>query len=274
MGLLEIIVLAIVQGITEFLPISSDGHLVVANSVLQAFGYPQPPDLLAVSIVLHLGTLLSILIFFRREIWQVLVRDRRLIPLLVVGTIPAVLVGLPLKFFAEDMLENTLLAGFMFPVTGAMLIWGSRQPEGHTSYRDVSYADTLKIGAMQSLALLPGVSRSGSTISSGLACGLDRASAGTFAFLLGVPAIAGAGTLEIALLIREYLAAKSAGVASPTLAASPAALVVGALVAMLVGLFALAWLIRWVRQGRLAQFAWYLFPLGAAVVGWQLIAGR
>jgi undecaprenyl-diphosphatase len=272
MGLVEIIVLALVQGLTEFLPISSDGHLVLANAVLESLGYPPPPDLLAVSIVLHMGTLLSILVFFRREVWQLLGRDRRLIPLLIVGTIPAVVVGLPLKFYAEDMLESVLLAGFMFPVTGAMLIWGSSQSLGKTSYHDLGYAAAIKIGVLQSLALLPGVSRSGSTISGSLACGLDRESAGTFAFLLGIPAIAGAGALEFAQLIYEHMSATSAGVASPvTAAASPMALAVGALVAMIVGLFALAWLIRWVRQGRLALFAWYLFPLGAAVVGWQLM---
>ncbi len=270
MGLIEIIVLAVVQGLTEFLPISSDGHLVVASAVLETLGYPPPPDLLAVSIVLHMGTLLSILIFFRREVWQLVGRDRRLIPLLVVGTIPAVVVGLPLKFFAEDMLESVLLAGFMFPVTGAMLIWGSSQREGRTTYRELGYAAAIQIGVLQSLALLPGVSRSGSTISGGLACGLSRESAGTFAFLLGIPAIAGAGTLEFTQLLYEHTSGTSAGVSAASVA-SPTALLAGAVVSMVVGLFALSWLIRWVKAGRLALFAWYLFPLGAAIVGWQLM---
>lgn len=272
MGLLEIIVLAVVQGLTEFLPISSDGHLVVASALLESLGRPAPPDLIAVSIVLHLGTLLSILIFFSREVWNLLGRDRRLIPLLIAGTLPAVVVGLPLKFFAEDVLENVLLAGFMFPVTGAMLIWGSRQPAGTTSYRDLSLSSAMFIGTLQALALLPGVSRSGCTISGGLASGMDRASAGTFAFLLGIPAIAGAGSLEIAQLVYKHMRATSSGVPSPALAAAaPLDLLIGAIVSMVVGLAALAWLIRWVKSGRLTLFAWYLFPLGAAVVAWQLM---
>lgn len=269
MGIVEIIVLAVVQGLTEFLPISSDGHLVVASALLQELGYPEPSDLLSVSIVLHLGTLLSILIFFWREVSHLVGRDRRLIPLLIAGTIPAVLIGLPLKYLAKEMLESVLLAGFMFPLSGAILIWGARNSSGHLSYRDLDYRRVLFIGAMQSLALLPGVSRSGCTISSGLASGLDRASAGTFAFLLGIPAIAGAGGLEILELVYQHFFADSAS-AAPALGAAPVHLIVGALVSTIVGLVALAWLIRWVRGGRLALFAWYLFPLGAAVIVWQL----
>ena len=272
MGLFEIIILAIVQGLTEFLPVSSSGHLVVASAVLEALGYSLPPDdeLLAVEIVLHMGTLLAILVFFWREVWALLGRDRRLIPLLVLGTIPAVAIGLPLKYLASDVLVSPLLAGFLFPVTGLLLIWASRQPEGVASYRDLGYGGALAVGLLQSLALLPGISRSGATIAGGLACGLDRRSACVFAFLLGIPAMAGAGVLEIAELIKPYWS----GTATTMGTTSPALLALGSLVSMCVGLLALAWLIRWVQQGRLTLFAWYLFPLGAAVVAWQLSIAR
>lgn len=272
MGLVEVIILAIVQGLTEFLPVSSSGHLVVANALLESLGYPPTQDLLEVEIILHLGTLLAIFVFFWREIWQLLVRDWRLIPLLAVATIPAVVIGLPLKEFHTDWLESPLLAGFMFPVTAALLIWGSRQPVSNTSYRDLSYAGAVKIGLLQSLALLPGISRSGSTIAGGLLSGLDRRGAATFAFLLAIPAIGGAGLLEVLKLIKHSRAA-STGDASASIAAAttaPLTLAVGALVSMVVGLFALWWLLKWVQQGRLALFAWYLVPLGVAVVAWQL----
>jgi undecaprenyl-diphosphatase len=263
-----------VQGLTEFLPVSSSGHLVVANAVLVALGYPPAQDLLEVEIILHLGTLLAIFVFFWREIWQLFVRDWRLIPLLVVATIPAVVIGLPLKEFHTDWLESPLLAGFMFPVTAALLIWGARQPETNTSYRDLSYAGAVKIGLLQALALLPGVSRSGSTIAGGLLSGLDRRGAATFAFLLAIPAIGGAGLLEVLKLIKHSREAVAGGTSAAVAAATtaPLTLVVGALVSMLVGLFALWWLLKWVQQGRLALFAWYLVPLGVAVIVWRLAA--
>jgi undecaprenyl-diphosphatase len=152
-------------------------------------------------------------------------------------------------------------------VTAALLIWSSRQPVGELTYRELSYAGAIKVGLLQALALLPGVSRSGATIAGGLACGMDRRSAGVFAFLLAIPAMAGAGALEIVDLVERQHSTTTAPMTT-----SPAELAIGALVAMAVGLGALAWLLRWVQQGRLAQFAWYLIPLGAIVIVWQLTA--
>ena len=117
------------------------------------------------------------------------------------------------------------------------------------------------IGVLQAFALLPGVSRSGATIAGGIQAGLDRESAGTFAFLLAIPAIAGAGAIEVWQLL---------GVSDPAGQTAPATLFAGAAIAMLVGWFALWWLVRWIRAGRLSVFAWYLFPLGAIVIAWQL----
>ena len=269
MSLLEVIILAVVQGLTEFLPVSSSGHLVVASAVLDALGGQPPSDLLEVNIVLHLGTLLAILVYFWREIWQLLGRDRRLIPLLAVGTLPAVVIGLPLKEYGADFLENPLLAGCMFPVTALLLLWASWQPPGEISYRDLSYGAAIKIGLLQALALLPGISRSGATIAGGLAVGSNRRSAGIFAFLLAIPAIGGAGLLEVVKLAQQH--AESSGAATAAATTTPAVLALGALVSTVVGFVALHWLVRWIEQGRLAIFAWYLLPLGAAVVGWQLM---
>lgn len=259
MTLLDILILAFVQGVTEFLPISSDGHLVIAGAFLSP---ERVQELFRVTIVLHLGTLLSVLIYFWRDILRLAGADRRVIPLLIVGTIPAVVIGLPLKFLGGSMLTNPLLAGFMFPVTAAFLIWASRQPEGMVPYTQLSIGGAIKIGILQALAILPGVSRSGTTISGGLGVGLDRRSAGTFAFLLAIPAISGAGVLELIDLLTE----------PPTsqVPLNPIHLLIGAGASCLVGLGALSLLIRWVQQGRLAVFAWYLVPLGIAVVVWQL----
>lgn len=264
MSYLEVLVLAVVQGLTEFLPVSSSGHLVVANAVLEALGKPPTRDLIEVSITLHLGTLASVLVYYRKAIARLFGADRRLLPLLVLGTVPAAVVGLGIKkglsdSAADAILENVLLAGLMFPLTALLLVLGTRARGGEQPYERVTWMQSLWIGAAQALAILPGVSRSGATIAAGLAAGLDRQGASTFAFLLAIPAILGAGLLETL----DILGQGSTGTPMPVLA-------MGFAVSFLVGLGALALLIEWVKRGRLALFAWYLVPLGVAVVAWRL----
>ena len=258
MTLLEILILAVVQGVTEFLPISSSGHLVIVESVLGL-----EKNLLDVNIVLHAGTLLSILVFFWHRIWRLLGEDRRAVGLILVGTIPVVLVGFPLKMYGESLLESPLVAGALLPVTGLILIWASRRPIGTREYPDMSYRAALGIGLFQAIAPLPGISRSGTTIAGGLAMGLRRESAATFAFLLGIPAIGGAVLLTLIKMVRD----------TPTTgaAATPwAILAVGFVVSFVVGLLALWWLLRWLERGRLQWFAYWCITVGIAVVVWQL----
>lgn len=265
MGWLELLILSVVQGLTEFLPVSSSGHLVVANAVLERLGWGQTQDLVEVSIALHLGTLASVLVYYRREIARLLGADRRVAALLVLGTVPAAIVGVGIKKGLSDsageaVLDNVLLAALMFPVTAAILVFASRHGSGTQAYQTLSWRQTLAIGAAQAVAILPGVSRSGSTIAAGLGVGLDRQSASTFAFLLAIPAILGAGVLETL----DALADGTTGTPLERLA-------VGFVVSFAVGWAALALLIQFVRRGRLAVFAWYLVPLGVAVLGWLLI---
>ncbi|TWU00728.1 Undecaprenyl-diphosphatase [Botrimarina colliarenosi] len=264
MGWLEILVLAVVQGLTEFLPVSSSGHLVVGNALLQTLGSPPVKDLVEVSIALHMGTLASVLVYYRREIGRLIGADRRVAPLLIFGTIPAALVGIALKkglpdAIADGLLENVLVAAVMFPVTAAILVIASRRPVGDLNYTQLTRGKVLAIGAAQAFAILPGVSRSGSTIAAGLGVGLDRQSASTFAFLLAIPAILGAGFLEAL----DAVEAGTTGTPMVRLAA-------GFGVSFIVGLGALALLIQFVRRGKLAVFAWYLVPLGLAVIAWRL----
>lgn len=264
MMLLEVLVLAIVQGVAEFLPISSSGHIVVGAALFDQFG-DSVQDKLTLNIVLHVGTLAAICVFYWQRIWRLLSVDRRMIPLLVTGTLPAVFVGLTMKGTAwgthiEAALENPLVAGWMFPITGLMLLWAARRDQGETLCRDMSFRSALLIGVLQAFAILPGISRSGATIVAGLGCGLRRKEAATFSFLLAIPAIAGGALLEGIKLIRHG--------PSPT---PVSFLAIGATVAFLVGLIALWWLIRWLDQGRLVRFAWYLIPLGIAVVAWQIV---
>ena len=268
MSTFEIILLAVVQGITEFLPISSDGHLAVVNALLAARGRGAAPDLLETTIVLHLGTLASVLVFYRRDVWRVLTRDRRALLPIVVATIPAVVVGLGIEKGLPDsaskpLLESPLLAGFGFLVTAAALWFLGRRREGALDYPDTPLGRALAIGGAQAAAILPGVSRSGLTISSGVALGLRRESAAAFSFLMAIPAIGGAGLLKIIDVVEKG----KPSTPLPTLA-------LGFVISMLVGLAALWVLLRMLRRGRLELFVYYLVPLGIAVIVWQLAASN
>ncbi|MBN1852010.1 MAG: undecaprenyl-diphosphate phosphatase [Pirellulales bacterium] len=261
MTLLEILILAFVQGLTEFLPVSSSGHLVIANSLLEWFGRAAAKDLIEVSIALHLGTLVAILGYYWREFVQLFGSRRHMIPQLVVGTIPAVFVGLLIKQAYPAALQNPLLAGLMFPGTALLLILAMRCHAGEDNCLDLSLWAALLIGLFQAFALLPGISRSGATIAAGIFVGQNRKSAATFAFLLAIPIIAGAGALETVEAFR-----------SGTTGTPIALLAAGFAVSFLTGYAALSILIHIIAHGKLASFAWYLIPLGIAVIVWQLVA--
>ncbi len=251
----QIIVLAVVQGITEFLPVSSSGHLVIVESLMGATS-----GLTDVNIVLHVGTLVSILAFYRKRIIALLTTDHRVIGPLVVGTIPAVIAGFIIERHLEAWLESPLVAGAMLPVTGAMLLWISRQEPGENTYQEISYFDALVIGCFQALAIVPGISRSGSTIVAGLLMGVKRKDAATFSFLLAIPVISGAAVLKSFDLLKD------GAVATPL-----PVLGLGAVVSCLVGLVALKWLNRWLDRGRLHYFAYWCIPVGVAILVWQLV---
>lgn len=278
MDYLRIIVLGVVQGITEFLPISSDGHLLIANALLDACRVPRLDDVLVAEIALHAGTLISILVVFRQRIVRLLGADRRAIGLLIIGTLPAIPIGF--AAYSIDVLhsglESTLLAGLLLPVTGGLLLWAGKRQPGDVSYVNLTWRQALLIGVAQAVALLPGISRSGTTIVAGLAVGLRREAAATFSFLLAIPVIGGAVLLGLVDLLSKLGTGRvpSAGVASvsaTTGAGQLSQLGVGALVSFIVGLGALALLLRWMRVGRLQVLAWWCIVLGPIVVIWQLI---
>ena len=261
MAVIQIVILAIVQGIGEFLPISSSGHVLVVASLFEKFGSDLPEDKLTVNVVLHFGTLLAILVFYRQRIWQLLGRDRGAVGALVIGTIPAVAIGVPLDKYCDRVLQNPLLAGCMFLVTGGMLLWSARTDEGTRPCRDLSVSQSLVIGLFQAFAILPGISRSGATIVAGMGCGLKRDEAATFSFLLAIPVIGGAGLLKLLELLQTQSNGTQWGL-----------LGLGAVISFYVGLGSLWWLVRWLRQGRLHLFAWWVIPLGLLVIAWQLVS--
>jgi undecaprenyl-diphosphatase len=262
MNLFQIFLLAVLQGIAEFLPISSKGHLVLLEAILTKFNGIAIPDPLELNIVLHAGTLASILVFYRRQVWQLLTNDRRVLGLLAVGTLPIVLIGLPVHEIESlrSWMDKPLLVGCMLPITGLLLIAGGRSQSGSIDYTQMSYRQALLVGLFQAAAILPGISRSGTTIVGGMLGGLRRDSAATFSFLLAIPAISGAVVLEL----RKAVISGTSHDLKP--------LLLGAVVSFLVGLLALRWLNRWLARGRLQWFAYWCIPVGLAVVIWQMAA--
>lgn len=255
---LQVIVLAIVQGIAEFLPISSSGHLVALSAL---FGNQESS--LELNVMLHFGTLLSILVFYRRTIFRLLAEDRRVIPLLIAGTIPAGVIGIYVKKNFAHVIENPLLAGFMLIVTAFLLmslpkISPKEKEDQKKNYTELNLGQAFLIGIMQAIAILPGLSRSGSTIVAGCLVGLKRQAAATFSFLLAIPVIGGAALLEMRDIFER-------GSSTPA-----GLLIVGMLISFAVGLVALNLLVRWVESGKLHYFVFWLLPVGFLVIIWQL----
>ncbi len=249
-----IIILAVVQGIAEFLPISSSGHLVILGAMLGELS--ESPTL---EIILHAGTLGSILVVFWRRILSLISSDRRVIPLLIVGTIPAALAGVTIKLFFPYLIRSPLLAGIMLLVTGSMLILLGRLGPRDAPYQSLSWGGAFLVGCFQAVAILPGISRSGSTILGGRLAGLKNDDSVTFSFLLAIPAILGATVLTL----RDLWESVRDGV---PIAQTPTELAVGAAVSFLVGIVSLLWLIGWSRQDRLHWFAWWCIPVGLLTI--------
>lgn len=267
MDYIQVLVMAVVQGVAEFLPISSTGHLCVLYDIFQQLGTTFESSSLTLSIALHFGTLISIFVVYRERIWKLLTTDRRVILMVILATIPAVAAKLLISETIGDdkIFENSLLAGICFPITGLLLLWCSDR-SGDTICRNISVKQSLFIGLVQAFALLPGISRSGSTICAGLLCGVRRDEAATFSFMMAIPAIAGGALLEIIELLRKQSSDSAEAVSQHGVFL----LILGVIVSCVVGILALKLLIKWLQQGKLKYFAYWLFLLGPVVIIWRL----
>ena len=199
--MLSAIVWGLVQGLTEFLPISSSGHLRIVPEYLNLLGFEVSPPSLEISAFLHLGTLLAVLVYFRSDVLTMLrarsdPEGRRILMLVLVGTVPA-LVGLFLEDPLQTFQENVVNVGWALLVTGLILVVGQRLATGTRSLLEGRARDALIVGVAQAIALVPGISRSGITISAGNGVRFHQLEAARYSFLLGIPAIAGAGLLQI-----------------------------------------------------------------------------
>ncbi len=256
MDIISTVILGILQGATEFLPVSSSAHLVVGQELL---GVQQPGMLMEVA--LHLGTLLSVVVYFRRDLAR-LARGsllagrvgsavRREVGYLALATLPAVVVALTLADQVSVAFENVALVGAMLLVTSVVLVT-SRFTHSREDAR-ITWLVALIIGSAQAVAILPGISRSGLTIVAGLWLGLGGVAAARFSFLLAVPAILGAGLLQALEVVRSGVA--------PT-----AGLALGLVVAAVTGYAVIAWLLDIIRKKRLYLFAGYTLLLGLTVI--------
>jgi undecaprenyl-diphosphatase len=262
MDAFQAIVLGIVQGLTEFLPISSSGHLRIVPAF---FGWEDPGA--AFTAVIQLGTMAAVLLYFRRDLWNIArawlrsLRDRearrtmeaRLGWFIILGTIPISILGLAFKDTIEDEFRSLYLIGTMLIVFGFVMLLAERVSRRDREIETLTARDAGVIGCAQALALVPGVSRSGATISAGLFLNLTRTDAARFSFLLSVPAVVLSGLFEL-----RHIGESGGAPAGATALAT--------LLAFVTGYASIAFLLRWLAGHSLGVFVAYRFVLGALVI--------
>jgi undecaprenyl-diphosphatase len=256
--LVEAIILGIVQGLTEFLPVSSSGHLEIGNYI---FGTERSADEdLLFIVTLHAATALSTIFVFRQDIFEILKGvfqpsfndSKRFAIAVIISMIPAAIVGLFFDdFIAQFFNQNLLLIGFMLLVTAALLLFADR---AKNTNRSVGFMDAIIVGLAQAVATLPGISRSGATIATSVLLGIDRAKAARFSFLMVVPLIFGKMAKDIL-----------DGTFTNNTQALP--LIGGFIAALITGYFACTWMIALVKKSKLSYFSWYCLVVGLVAIG-------
>lgn len=257
------IILGFVQGITEFLPVSSTGHLVLAHSVLGV----ENVSSLAFDAVLHLATALAVIVYFFDELFilvqtvfrklgrlPVNEKDFMVVKAIAIGTIPAIILGLLLESYMEELFRNPILVAIVLILGSVFFMYAEYVYENNFHTGEVDTRTGFKIGLFQTLALIPGVSRSGATIAGGMILGLSRSDAARFSFLLALPIILGAGSKKILELI------------SSSVEVLWVPIILGAMVAFVVGLCAIHFMITFVKKHTLWPFIWYRITLAAFVL--------
>ncbi|MCL6583229.1 MAG: undecaprenyl-diphosphatase UppP [bacterium] len=271
MSFFQSILLGTVQGLTEFFPVSSSGHLVIIESFFKNFDRPG----LLFEIFLHLGTLLAIFTYYRRQIAQMVEglfrwksdslssrstqRGRKVLLMIVLGSVPTAIIGFAFKDLFEQTFSAPSLVLVALGLTGGLLWLASRRmPTTSRKLEEMTIRDALLIGLFQGLAITPGISRSGTTIAMGIFCGLEPSACVEYSFLLSIPAILGATILEGKDSLYLFW--------QPT--TNLPAILAGTLAASVVGYLAIKYLVRLICQHRLSMFAWYcwLVALGSGLI--------
>ncbi len=260
MGYYESVILGIIQGLTEFLPVSSSGHLVIFQELL---GVRQPG--ITFEVMVHFGTVLSVFWVFGPDVIRILLRfarekkERHFAWLLVLGTMPTGVIGYLCKDFFTALFQSALLVGFMLAVTGCILYTLHRISPGQKGETGITYSDAILVGLAQGFAIIPGISRSGATITAALWRGLDRETAVRYSFLLSIPAILGATMVELWEM-------RVAGGSVPD-----GSVLAGTLAAFIAGVAAIKVFVHFLKTGRFQYFAYYTWFAGAVTVVMHLL---
>lgn len=250
MNLGQAIILGIVQGVTEFFPISSSGHLVIFQSL---FGLEEPQ--MVFDIFLHIGTSAAVIIFFRKDILRLFKDDRNTLFLILAASVPTFIIGFFFKDAIEGFFDSVRIVGYMLIITGIWLGLASRMSSsGRGARKELGPMNSMMMGISQGIAVIPGISRSGATIATGMLLGIDKERACRFSFLLSLPAVLGAAVLKA----HKITAQLTSGELLFYLA--------GGAVAMLTGVAAIKMLLSVVRSGRFYFFAVYCIVAGILVV--------
>ncbi|WP_439130019.1 undecaprenyl-diphosphate phosphatase [Polaribacter sp.] len=263
MDILEAIILGIIQGLTEFLPVSSSGHLELAKAILGDTSVPE--ESLTFTVVLHFATALSTIVIFRKEILEILKglfqfkwnEEFQFSLKIIISMIPAVIVGLLFEKELESFFGGKiLLVGVMLLVTALLLLLADK---AKNTNKKVSFSNSVIIGISQAIAMLPGISRSGATISTSVLLGIDRTKAARFSFLMVVPLIFGKIGKDVLSGDLNFQSSEIVPIA------------VGFIAAFLAGLFACKWMIALVKKSKLSYFSIYCAIVGAIAIGYALL---
>ena len=271
MSPLQALVLGIVQGATEYIPVSSSAHLVLVPWLV---GWPDAP--FSFEVLVQWGTLVGVFIYFWRDLWSVITgmigailqghpfdgEDAQLGWMIVLGTIPAVIFGLLLKDVLEPAYSQPLLVAALLLVTGDMLAGAERYGRRQRDLKQLGWPDALLVGLWQVAALLPGISRSGATISGAVVRGFDRVSAARFSFLLSVPVLLGAGVLALYDLVGQG-----------RLLTDLPSLGIGFLAAAITGYLCIGWLLSFIKRHSLYPFALYCVSFGIVCLAIGVVRG-
>ncbi|MEN8187843.1 MAG: undecaprenyl-diphosphatase UppP [Bacteroidota bacterium] len=258
MSFIEAIILGIIQGLTEFLPVSSSGHLELAKAMFGDNSLPE--ESLTFTVVLHFATALSTIVVFKEEVWNIIKglfqfkwnEELRFSLKIIISMIPAVIIGLLFEEELEAFFNgNVLMVGFMLLITALLLLLADK---AKNTDKNVSYKNSFIIGISQAIAMLPGISRSGATISTSVLLGVDRTKAARFSFLMVVPLIFGKVT-------KDFL---SGGISFQD--ENIGVMGIGFVAAFISGLFACSWMISLVKNSKLYYFAIYCFVVGLIAI--------
>jgi undecaprenyl-diphosphatase len=246
---MKYLLLGIIQGLTEFLPVSSSGHLVIFQRLFEV------PHSIAFDVVVHLATALAVIVYFWKDILELFTSKRKMLWLIVVGTVFTGILGLGFKDFFESLFSSVFAVGWFLLLTGLIIVLAEWIGKGRRKLEEMNIWDAVLIGLAQGCAVAPGLSRSGTTISASLARNLDRTLAARFSFLLSIPAILGAGLVQSKAIIK-----------AGTVGIGAWPLVLGFIAAFFSGWIAIMIFMNIIQRTSLRIFAYYCFVVGTIVI--------